>query len=74
LRNSDGVRFSSSEYANIFCILISIFYYVIINHDSRIWIYFLITRLKSKNFLTKLRFSHFDNLSKKACLACHSER
>ena len=54
LRSSDGVRFSSSEYAKIFCILIFIFFFVIINHDNKIWIYFWITRLKSKNFLTKL--------------------
>ena len=54
LRSSDGVRFSSNEYANIFCVRISIFYHVTINHDNKIWIYFLIARLKSKNFLTKL--------------------
>ena len=54
LRSSDGVRFSSSEYAKIFCILIFIFYFVIINHDSRIRIYFWITRLKSKIFFDKI--------------------
>ena len=50
LRSSDGVRFSSNEYAKIFCVLISIFFCVIINHDNRIWIYFLITRLNQKYF------------------------
>ena len=59
LRSSDGVRFSSSEYAKIFCILISIFYFVIINHDNKIWIYFLIARALSKLFLTKFIHNSF---------------
>ena len=50
LRSSDGVRFSSNEYANIFCVQISIFYHVAINHDNKIWIYFLIARLNQRIF------------------------
>ncbi len=52
LRSSAGVRFSSSEYTNNFCVWISILYCVTINHDNKIWIYFLIARVLSKKFLT----------------------
>ena len=54
LRIWAGVSFSSNEYANIFCVWISIFYHVIINYDNRIRIYFLITRLNQIFFWQNL--------------------